>query len=233
MGETAEPAVGKRGHWLVWLFAALGVAAALAIILLAVVVIGPSSSRERAIVAPDNAASELLEVGDVAMLAGTGLIAIEVRAVDDGFKGSSYSGDDLRNLVLLDRKTSSSRRVLPDNTTRIADVEYFPASAGGARSAGDEVVDVAGEASDSPPAYYLLRLERALPNGDRVYDLLVGALATGKQGIVMSGLSGIEQSSMLDATRLGVVVREGKGLYYRVIDVPGLRQVESYKIQIG
>jgi len=38
---------------------------------------------------------------------------------------------------------------------------------------------------------------------------------------------------MLDATRLGVVVREGKALYYRVVDVPALQQVASHEVEIG
>ena len=236
MGDAAVPAARPRWRWLVWLFAALGVAAALAIVWLAVALSGAFSSRERAIVAPDQAGGEMLEVGRVNLLAGTGLIAIEISAVDDrGIKGSSgsYSGDNLRNLLLLDRKTGASRRVLPDNATTIADIEYFSAAADGAPPASSDAVDFAEEGRDTPPAYYLLTLERRLQNGNRVSDLLVGTFATGKQGIVMRGLSGVERSSMLDATRLGVVVREGKELYYRVIDVPALKQVESHKIEIG
>jgi len=236
MGEAAIPASRPPWRWLVWLFAALGVAAAIAIISLAVAPNGAFSSREPAIVAAKQGGSETLEVGNVRLLAGTGLIAIEIRAVDDReikVGSGSYSAARLRNLLLLDRKTGASRRVLPDNATVIADIEYFSAAAGGAESALDDIVDIAEESREPPPAYYLLTLERRLPNGDRVSDLLVGTLATGKQGIVMRGLAGVEQTSMLDATRLGVVVREGKGLYYRVIDVPSLKLVESHKIEVG
>ena len=234
MGEAAEPAVRPRWRWLVWAFAALGVAAAIGIVWLGILLNGSFASREPAIVGENRAAGEALEVGSVRPLAGTGLIAIEIRAVEGGgIKNSgSYSRGDLRNLLLLDRTTGTSRRVLPDNRTRVADIEYFPAAAHGTDANLDDLVDSAGGGRDVP-AYYLLTLERRLPNGDRVFDLLAGTLATGKQGIVMRGLAGVDQSGMLDATRLGVVVREGKSLYYRVIDVPALKQVESHRIEIG
>ena len=234
MGEAAEPAARPGWRWLVWLFAALGVAAAIAIVWLGIVVSGAFSSREPAIVAADGAAGEALEVGFVTQLEGTNLIAIEIRAVGGGrMKSGSYSDRDLRNLLLLDRATGASRRVLQDNATTIADIEYFPAAASVGRSATGKAVAAADESRVAPPAYYLLTLERELRNGDRVNALLVGTIATAKQGIVMRGLSGVEQSSMLDATRLGVVVRDGTALYYRVIDIPALKQVESYKIEIG
>ena len=232
MGETAETAKGPCWRWLVWLFAALGLATALAIIWLTIYLSG-AYPRERATVAADHAPGETLEVGNVSLLAGTGLIAIEIRTVGDGLKGSSYSRDNGRNLLLLDRVTGSSRRVLPDNTTRIVDIAYFPAAAQGARSELNEAVAIADESREPPPAYYLLTLQRHLPNGDHVFDLLAGALATGKQAIVMRGLSGVDQSGMLDASRLGLVVREDEALYYRVIDIPALKQVESHKIEIG
>src|SRR5688572_552495 len=104
MGETAETAKGPRWRWLVRLFAALGLATALAILWLTFYLSG-AYPRERATVAADHAPGETLEVGSVNLLAGTGLIAIQIRAVGDGLKGSSYSRDAGRNLVLLDRAT--------------------------------------------------------------------------------------------------------------------------------
>jgi len=238
MGEAAEPVARSRGSWLVWPFAALGVVTAIAIIWLVVATAGSFSSDDRAIVAPDHAGGETLEVGNVAPLIGTNLIAIEIDAVDDGASGkglwgSSYA-DDTRNLLLLDRKTGASRRILPNNSTRIAAIDYLPAAAEARSQSADEIDRSAGSnGKGPPPAYYLLMIERRLKNDDKVYDLLVGTLATGKQAIVMSGLSGMDQNGMIDPTRLGVVVREGKALYYRVIDIPALKQVESNKIEIG
>lgn len=236
MGETAEPAARPRWRWLVWLFAALGAAAAIAIVSLAIMLNGMFGSREPALVAPAEAGGELLEVGNVHQLAGTGLVAIYIHAVHKrGIKGSSgYTDSNMRNLLLLDRATGMSRRVLPDNVTRIDDIEYFPAIADGGRADFRKAMDVTdGIDRDAPPAYYMLTIERRLQNGHSVYDLLVGTIATGRQGIVMRGLSGVEQSSMLDATRLGLVVREGTSLYYRVIDFSALKTVESHKIEIG
>jgi len=237
MGEAAEPAARSRAPWLVWPFATLGVVTAIAIVWLAVALSGSFRAPERAIVAPDQAAGEILEVGNVAPLAGTGLIAIQIRAVGDGrtkaISSSSY-GSDTRNLLFLDRKTGTSRRVLPNNTTRIEGIEYLPAAAEGVSHSVHGIgADIDDGSREAPPAYYLVTIERPLKDADPVYDLLVGTLATGTQAIVMRGLSGMDQSGMVDATRLGVVVREGKTLHYRVIDIPALKQVESHKIEIG
>jgi hypothetical protein len=238
MGEAAEPAARSRTRWFMWPFAALGVATAIAIIWLAVELSGVFPVHQPAIVAADHAADEALEVGSVTPLAGTSLIAIEIRAVGNGRNSMAYSGsaygNDTRNLLFLDRKTGTSRRVMATNATRIGDIEYLPAAPQGASHPSQEVgAEDDGDAPNAPPAYYLMTVEHKLNNGDSVYDLLVGTLATGKQAIVMSGLSGLDQSGMIDATRLGVVVREGKALYYRVIDVPALKQIESHKIEIG
>jgi hypothetical protein len=229
--NDAAPPPARFGRIVIWLFAALGVATALAIIWLVIMIGGTWDSREPAVVAGKAAPGEVLVVGNIELLEGTGLIAIEIGVPQGGTlksgSGSGHSIDETRNLLLLDRKTGTSRRVLPDNGTAIDEIRYFPAVAdSGAvgRYDGD---------GDGQPAFYMLTLERELANGDKVYDLLAGTLATGKQGIVMRGLSGIQQFSMLDTTRLGLVVREDKALYYRVIDIPALKQVESYKIEIG
>jgi hypothetical protein len=230
--NDAAPSAGRFGRVLVWLFAALGVAAAIAIVWVVIVVTRFDREREPAVVAGHPPPGEVLVVGAVDQHEGPGVIAIEIGVPQNGGikSGSgSYSIEETRNLLLLDRKAGTSRSVLPDNGTRIAEIDYFPAVAeGGAISDYDDE-----RSGDAPPAYYLLTLERELRNGDRVYDLLAGTLATGQQGIVMRGLSGMEQSSMLDAARLGIVVREGQALYYRVIDLPSLKQVESHKIEIG
>jgi hypothetical protein len=235
MGEAAETAARSRSRWLVWPFAALGVATAIAIVWLAVELSGPFGGREPAIVAAGHATDDLLMVGNVTPLAGTNLIAIEIRAVE-GDRGKvssgSYYGNDTRNLLFLDRATGISRRVMPDNAAHISDIDYLPAAA---EANSQSAIKVGAEDSfrDGPPAYYLLTLERRSKNGDKTYDLLVGTIATGKQAVIMRGLAGMDQSGMLDASRLGVIVREGQSLFYRVIDIPALKQVESHKIEIG
>jgi hypothetical protein len=233
MGEAAAPAARSRSRWIVWPFAALGVATAIAIVWLAIALSSSFRTREPAIVAGTD---EALAVGYVAPLMGTNLIAIEILAVEGagGTKVSSgsYYGRDTRNLLFLERRTGISRRVMPDNASHIAEIDYLPAAAE-ARSQSARTTGAEDIAREGPPAYYLLTIERELKNGGKTYDLLVGTIATGKQAIVMRGLSGMDQSGMLDASRLGVVVREGQSLFYRVIDIPALKQIESHKIEIG
>jgi hypothetical protein len=236
MGDAADPAPRSKTGWLVWPFAALGVLTAIAIVWLAVELSSEFPAHAPAIVAADHTDGLTLTVGNVTALQGTDLIAIEINALDDGTRKavSSYSAEETRNLLFLDRKTGLSRRVLPNNSAIIAHVDYLPAEK---ETTSHSAIEVGADGDytqkAAPAAYYLLTIERQLKNGNKVDDLLVGTLATGKQAVVMTGLSGLDQSGMIDATHLGVVVREGEGLYYRVIDIPALKHIESHKIEIG
>ena len=82
----------------------------------------------------------------------------------------------------------------------------------------------------NPAAYYLLEVVR---EGNRnAEDVLVGRLADGRQSVVMAGIDGIDLTWMDSPTRIGLIVREKLRLYYRIVDVPSLKMVESRPIGI-
>jgi hypothetical protein len=234
--DPAAPRQGK-GRWLFWLFAGLGVATALAIIWLALAVGTGFRSREPALVAAADPA-EVFEVGQVDPLTGTDLIAITITGSrESAGLGSVKSGyADRRNVLLLNRTTGETRRIMPDNRTRITEIAWFPARGDEGASATGQAAAAARAAMDDrrgfPPAYYALQLRRSTDDIETL-GLLVGTLATGKQGVVMEGISGIEQSWMIDSEHLGLIVRENRALFFRVIDIPALKQTESRKIEIG
>lgn len=210
---------------LLWIFASIGVLAALAVIWLAVMVAGIGAGRgerETAKVAVKGAA-EPYSVQDVRDIPGTSLVQIAIGISGRGSSGSfSRKGGydfDHRNLILLDNTTGESRRLLTDNKRRIVDVRFLPALAGAEE-----------DKPSAPSAYYVLAV-RQLDN-DR-QDVLVGNIAGGRQAFVLKNIDGIDRMWMLTPNRLAMVVREGMSVHYRVIDVPALKVVLARAVEIG
>jgi len=225
------------GHWLVWLFAAVGLIGILCIIALVAMIVGSEGHREVAKVAGAKQET-VFAVGTPEELPGTNLLHLPVYASQGGRAGSGpYSGsrDDQRNLLLIDKESGVSRRILPNNERRIVSVRFLPARAETGPSDRDDVVAAAapadgGQEKTAPAAYYLLVLDQG--GASQAQDILVGALSDGRQGIIMQGIDGLDASWMKGPTQIGLIVRERLGLYYRIIDIPSLKVVQSRRLEI-
>jgi hypothetical protein len=228
--DTGSPI--SRTHWLIWVFAAIGVLGIIGILALVAMVYDFSRPYQPPKVA-GRTAEESFVVRSVGALPGTDLLQMEVGIIAPS---GSYSGggSDVRNILLLDRKTGASRRLLPDNSRRIRQSRFLPARAEPGASAPDELSSIDGGRAEGedrlPPAYYLLEVARERDRG--VEDVLVGRLGDGRQAIVMTGIDGIDLSWMDSPTRLGLIVREKLRLYYRIVDIPSLKVVENRPIAI-
>lgn len=222
-----------RAHWIVWLFAAVGLAGILCLIFLTVMIMGLDRGRETAKVV-DQKSETMFVVGGPEDLAGTNLMHLAVSASTGRGSGYSSSRDDQRNVLLIDKMSGASRRILPDNQHRIVSEHFLPAKA--------EIPDKPGDDSDAalmgkpapsktaPIAYYMLVLEQG--KDSELQQILVGTLAGGRQGVVMEGLDGVDNVWMQGPTQIGLLVRERLGLYYRVVDIPSLKVVQSRRIVI-
>ncbi|HEY0312572.1 MAG TPA: hypothetical protein VGC56_08760 [Allosphingosinicella sp.] len=224
-----------RAHWLVWLFAAVGLTGILCIIALTVIIIGLDRPRETAKVA-DQKNETVFVVGGPEDLAGTNLMHLPVSASVGRGGGSMSSGsrDDQRNVLLIDKLSGASRRILPDNAHRIVSEHFLPAKAEVSdkpRDDGDAaLMGKPAPSKTAPIAYYMLVLEQG--KGSELQQILVGTLAGGRQGVVMEGLDGVDNVWMQGPTQIGLLVRERLGLYYRVVDIPSLKVVQSRRIVI-
>lgn len=228
MEQSPAEAGRPRWRWLVWLLAALGVAAALALVLL-VAMLNRQTHRPPPAEVAAATKQEVLEIGDVDRLKGTNLIRIEIGLPQDKLSSGSYKGSypNLRNILLLDQTSGESRRLLPDNKTPIIEAWFAPAAA----TNGERYDASEGSAKDQPPAYYVLQLARG--EGDkRTVAVLVGELAGYRQAIVMEGLEGIDRMWMIDGRQLGLIVREKRQLQYRVVDIPAQKMVRSQRIRL-
>jgi len=177
-------------------------------------------------------------VSEVTALRGTNLneivIATEISVGRGGSGYSSYSGGeraDERNVILLDKASGQSRKLLPDNSRAILDREYLPAAAA---AAGDDAEDAPVQGSETarktePPfAYYLFRVRA----GAGKEDVLVGDLASGSQAFLLTGIDGVDKVWMQSPTRVALLMRQGRKLFYRAIEIPQLKMVAARPVEI-
>lgn len=232
---SAEPAARPpRAHWLVWLFAAVGLIGIVGVIALVAMVMSFERPYQPAKVASDRKTEIVFTVGTPQDLPGTDLLHLDVSASEGRGGSSPYSGgrDDRRNILLLDKATGASRRILPDNMRRIEEARFLPAKAQipDDRAADSALIGTAEADERAPAAYYLLEVQQA--ERSELKDVLVGTLSGGRQGFVMRGLDGIDSVWMQSPTRIGLIVRERLGLYFRIVDIPTLKVVQSRRIEV-
>ena len=231
---SAEPgaAPARRIHWLVWPFALIGLLGIVAIIFIAFVLFDTQQSYQPAKVA--GAAPEItFTLGDAREVHGTNLLHIEVAVTRGSGGGSSgYQGrqEDIRNILLLDKASGASRKLLPDNSRRIASSRYFPAEAQLVDPDGFDSMEVDSNEPGPPSEYYALTVEAA--DEARGIDLLIGELRSGRQAYVMRGLDGIDSMWTHSPTQLGFLVRERLALYHRIVDIPTLKVVQSRQVKV-
>ncbi|MFL9841057.1 hypothetical protein ABS767_08800 [Sphingomonas sp. ST-64] len=241
MAEGTTTQRGWFGRALIWVFAAVGLLAAIAVIGLAMMIAGIGEwerPRRDAPVAVKGQKSPF-SVQDIRDVRGTGLIQLAIGIPGRVSPGASSSGRydfDHRNLILLDKATGASRKLLPDNGRSIMEFRFLPAVAAvdGAQRQGEEYVvedpDEPDGKSAPPAAYYVLAVAQA----DRTkQDVLVGNIADGRQAFLLKDIDGIDRMWMLTPTRLAMVVREGMAVHYKVIDVPALKIVLARPVEIG
>lgn len=241
MADETRTHRGWAGRALIWVFAGVGLVAAIAVIWLAMLVAGVGGWDRARRDAPVAVKGQNIpfSVQDVRDVRGTGLVQLAIGIPGRVGKVASSSGRyefDHRNLILLDKATGASRKLLPDNNRSIMEFRFLPAVAAvdGAQRRGEEYVEENTDDADGkkvpPAAYYVLAVAQA----DRTkQDVLVGNIASGRQAYLLKDIDGIDRMWMLTPTRLAMVVREGMAVHYKVIDVPTLKLILARPVEIG
>ncbi|MBB4837404.1 hypothetical protein HNP52_000455 [Sphingomonas kyeonggiensis] len=215
---------GQMGALVIGALAMIGAIVGLLAIVMAVVMFydGPHH-REAPAQVEAKVANEVFAVSEVTPLRGINLTEIVIateRSIGRG--GGSYSAGepaDDRNVILLDKASGASRKVLPDNSRRILERQYLAGASGG---------DAAQQKPEPPFAYYLFRV-RAQGGKE---DVLVGDLATGRQAFLLTGLDGVDKIWMQSPTRVALLMRQGRKLQYRAIEIPALKVVVARPVEI-
>ncbi len=182
------------------------------------------------------AANEVFAVSEVTPLRGLNLTEIVIATENSiGRGGGSYSvGEpaDERNVILLDKASGASRKLLPDNSRRIIERQYLAGAIGDDAAVKADTYEVDGAAAQKKPeppfAYYLFRV-RAQGGKE---DVLVGDLATGRQAFLLTGIDGVDKVWMQSPTRVALLMRQGRKLQYRAIEIPALKVVVARPVEI-
>lgn len=219
--------------WVIWLFATIGLLAAIAILWLVAVLFGwQLDLRQQAVVAKAGE-ERLFRVDDVAPLTGTNLVVIRIGLLDGGGKISSGYGHDLRNVLLLDSSTGVSRRLLPDNTQEISNLRFLP---GGSDS---EQLDYAAREQKSderkpaiPPRYVVFQLTQPDQRG-KGSTLMIGTVAKGDPIAILQGIDMIDHFDMLDDTHASLILRQKGQLHFILLDLEARKITEDHPIDIG
>lgn len=170
-------------------------------------------------------------VAGVIALRGTNLDEIVIATESSIGRNEAYSsggGTDERNVILLDRTSGASRKLLPDNSRRILDREYLPGAAGEVPDENAPVVADGAKKPEPPFAYYVFSVRA----GDDKQDVLVGDLASGRQAFLLTGIDGVDKVWMQSPTRVALLMRQGRKLFYRAIEIPQLKVVAARPVEI-
>jgi hypothetical protein len=214
--------------------AVIGLVVVLGALLLLASTLFRDRPEQARVAAADPAGKAVFSLQNAQQLEGTRLIRIDVAASDgEDEPYSSAAPDDLRNIILVDKATGASRRLLPDNQRRIVESHFLPADASSpAPAVEDPMLDGTQDAGrPAPPAYFVLALEQAADG--RLQDVVVGRLGDGRRAAAMEGIGGLQSVWIESPDRLGLLVRERLGLYHRLVDLRSLRVVSSRRIEIG
>lgn len=238
-GPPPSPAAPAKPwwRWLLWPFVILGVLAAIALIWLMVVVLDLGGGRREVPVIAKAGEERRFDVGQIAPIDGTALIAIEITAAYSSGTISKGYGSDLRNVLLLDRRTGRSRRILPDNTRQISGLRYLPDGSGTALVV-DGVNVVEETSADAArrkrkPARFIVFELTDPAHREKGIDLMVSEVAAGEAVAVLRGIDGIDHLEMLDDEHASAIVREKGQLRFKVLDIPARKVAEDHLIDIG
>ena len=239
-GPPPSPAAPAKPwwRWLLWPFVLLGVLATIVLLWLMVLVLDIGPGRNEQPVMAKTGAERRFVVGQIAPLDGTSLMAIEIAAADsNGAISSKGYGSDLRNVLLLDRSTGRSRRILPDNTRQISGLRYLPDGGGTALVMdGVSVVEETGEDAarrKRKPARFVVFELTDPAHREKGVELMVSEVAAGEAAAVLRSIDGIDHLEMLDEDHASVIVREKGQLRFKVLDLPARKVTEDHPIDIG
>lgn len=147
-----------------------------------------------------------LRLGEASVVAGTPLLTLKIGAIE-GDPYSSYSGGDDRNVMILDPRNGSSRKVLQTNDRQLAqwlvlgdDTATFDASRYPHR-ADDK----------SLSTHYVAVVEARAERGQerrRRYDVLLGSFADGRQVWIAEGVDGLIHARKLQAGSILMIMAE-------------------------
>jgi len=252
----------KKTNWLVWVFAAFGIAGIAAVIFIAIMIanIGGDGREERTPLAVADGEIKY-RMGQVIDLRGNDLSALTIISGDrngssGSFSSKGYQADITHNIIFFNRISLESRKLLDDNSGSVVTAVFLPDQENGfpfsigdkmddaskvaeaiAQAAMEEAGIVGAEERDQfrrrmPLKNYMAIV--ALADGETMKtSLLLGRLSDGKQVITMGGIESVERFWILSPTELGLIVQQNGEIFHHIVNFESLSVTQSTKIEVN
>lgn len=252
----------KKTNWLVWIFAAFGIAGVAAVIFIAIMIanIGGGGREERTPLAVADGQIKY-RMGQVIDLRGNDLSALTIISGDrnggsGSFSSKSYQRDTTHNIIFFDRVSRKSRKLLDDNSGNVVAAVFlpdqeagFPLSIGEKMDDASQIAEAAAQAATEeagifgaeerdqfkrrmPLKNYMAIV--ALPDGEAMKtSLLLGRLSDGKQVMSMDGVESVERFWILSPTELGLIVQQNGEIFHHIVNFESLSVTQSAKIEVN
>tara|TARA_R110001599_G_scaffold214808_1_gene412931 strand:- start:793 stop:1572 length:780 start_codon:yes stop_codon:yes gene_type:complete len=252
---------GKKTNWLVWIFAAFGLAGAAAAIFIAITIsnIGGGMGEEKTPLAVADGNIQY-RMGQVIDLQGNDLSVVTIISGDrnggsGSFSSKSYQENITHNLIFFNRNSRESRKLLDDNKGNVVAAVFLPdQDTGFPLAIGDEMNDATNVAEAAAQAameeagivgaaerdQYKRRMPLknymaivAQPNGEAMKTrLLIGRLADGEQVMTMDGIESVERFWILSPTEVGLIAQQKGKIFYCIVNFERLSVTRSTKIDV-
>ncbi|WP_373490551.1 hypothetical protein [Parasphingorhabdus sp.] len=252
----------KKTNWLIWIFAAFGLAGVVAVIFIAISIanIGGSNQQERTPLAVVDGQIEY-RMGQVIDLQGNDQSAITIISNDRNGSSGSYSSKSYRenvihNIIFFDRDSEQSRKLLSDNSGSVIAAVFLPDQETGlplaigtqmddASDAAEAAALAAMEAAETTGAPAREQYKRSLPlkhylaivaqrDGEIIATkLLVGRLSDGKQALTLEGVESLERFWILSPMEVGLLVQQSGELFHHIVNFGSLSITRSTKIEVN
>ncbi|ATW04532.1 hypothetical protein [Sphingorhabdus sp. YGSMI21] len=257
-----EETTKKKPNWLVWLFAAFGLAGVAAVIFIAIMIanIGGGGREERAPLAVADGETKY-SMGQVIDLRGNDLSALTIISGDrnagcGSFSSKSYRENITHNLIFFDRNTRKSRKLLNDNRGKVIAAVFLPDQETGfplaigdgmndatnvAEAAAQAAMEAAGIVGAEERDQFKRRMPLknymaivALQDGETMKNsLLLGRLSDGKQVMTLDGVETVRRFWILSPTEVGMIVQRNGEIFHHIANFESLSITQSTKIEVN
>lgn len=169
-----------------------------------------------------------LAIGSVTKIQGTSLLraTVEPRRTPRGIGSASlsYSDDYLRNFLIIDPRSGTSRRILPDNSRTIADSMWLPDAEATANTENN--VDDFDEAT----SFYVIPLRQS--GESRLIDIYTGKVVGGPATSVVTGAQELYSATALGNGRVALLLAKGGRAMHVLVDIDAATVVSETPVPI-
>lgn len=177
-----------------------------------------------------DAEGEPLRLGEAGAVPGTPFLTLKIGESASG-SYSSYSGGNDRNVMILDPRDGTSRKVLPTNNRQLA--QWLVLKDGGSPSIATRYPP--DDPDDAVATHYVAVVETETDRGDKAdrgYDILLGSFADARQVWIARGANGLIHAQKLQTGSVVMIVADRGRTFVRYFAPDSLALQRSTELRV-